>query len=72
MQLEKGTSEIELIEDSKTKKIVLKKEEDQKESKKHYLALKLPKKVTWSEDKEDNEGKAKKNLIYFVYIIDLN
>ena len=60
MQLEKGTSETELVEDSKTKKIILKKEEEPKESKKHYLALKLPKKVTWSEDTVDNEGKGKK------------
>ena len=60
MQMEKGTSETELVEDSKTKKIVLKKEEEPKESKKHYLALKLPKRVTWSEDTVDNEGMGKK------------
>ena len=60
MLKEKSSSQTTLIEESKTKKIVLKKEEEPKESKKHYLALKLPKKVTWSEDTVDNEGMGKK------------
>ena len=60
MQKEKGSSETTLIEEFKTEKIVLKQEEEPKESKKHYLVLKLPKKVTWSEDTVDNEGMGKK------------
>ena len=40
-------------------KIVLKKE-DPKEEEKHYLAMKLPKKVHWSEDTVNNEGMGKK------------
>ena len=64
MQKEQGGNETTVIEESKTKKIVLKKEEEPKESKKHYLALKLPKRVTWSEDTIDNEhmGKKKSNI----------
>ena len=60
MQMEKGESETTLVEEPKTKQLVLKKEEEPKESKKHYLALKLPKKVTWTEDTVNNEGMGKK------------
>ena len=36
---------------------------------KHYLALKLPKKVTWSEDTVNNEGMGKKKSnICCIYI----
>ena len=64
MQKENSTGETTIVEESKTKTIVLKKEEEPKESKKHYLALKLPKRVTWSEDTVDNEhmGKKKSNI----------
>ena len=72
MQKEKVSSEMTIVEEPKVKELVLKKEEEPKESKKHYLALKLPKKVTWSEDTVDNEGMGKKNQIYAVYIIDQN
>ena len=64
MQAEKASSETTIVEEHRTKQIVLKKEEEPKESKKHYLALKLPKRVTWSEDTVDNEnmGKKKSNI----------
>ena len=65
MQKEATSGEITCVEEPKTQKIVLKKEEEEpKESKKHYLALKLPKRVTWSEDTVDNEhmGKKKSNI----------
>ena len=43
MQKEKVSSEMTIVEEPKVKELVLKKEEEPKESKKHYLALKLPK-----------------------------
>ena len=60
MNAETGGNETTVVENTQTQKIVLKKEEEPKEEKKHYLALKLPKKVKWSEDTVDNEGKGKK------------
>ena len=73
MQAQKRGEETTVIEEEpKNRQIVLKKEEEPKEVEKHYLALKLPKKVTWSEDTVNNEGMGKKNQIYVVYIIDHN
>ena len=60
MQREKGGEQTTVIEEPKNKNIVLKKEEQPKEVQKHYLALKLPKRVTWSEDTVNNEGMGKK------------
>ena len=69
MQREKRGEETTVIEEEpKSKKIVLKKEEQPKEVEKHYLALKLPKKVTWSEDTVNNEGMGKKKIKYMLYI----
>ena len=68
--MEKGTSET-LVEEEKTKKIVLKKEEEPKESKKHYLALKLPKSKdseNESENKnEENEEESSDRTIKFQF-----